>query len=137
MRPRVSELLITSVHVIMLYTVTHVQARKAMSKLGLKSISGVSRVTIRKSKNVLFVVQNPDVYKSPGSDTYVVFGEAKIEDMGAQAQAQAEQMKQAQAMAALAEASDAAAAAAENAEAPADAIADDAAPEVCICLRVM
>lgn len=72
------------------------KARKAMSKLGLKTISGVSRVTIRKSKNILFVIQSPDVYKSPASDTYVVFGEAKIEDLSAQAHMQAaEQFKQA------------------------------------------
>lgn len=42
---------------------------------------GVSRVTIRKSKNILFVIQAPDVFKSPASDTYIVFGEAKIEDL--------------------------------------------------------
>lgn len=54
------------------------KARKAMSKLGLKQIAGVSRVTIRKSKNILFVINRPDVYKSPASDTYIVFGEAKV-----------------------------------------------------------
>jgi nascent polypeptide-associated complex subunit alpha len=71
------------------------KARKAMSKLGLKAINGVSRVTIRKSKNILFVIQTPDVFKSPASDTYIVFGEAKIEDLSAQAQMQAaEQFKQ-------------------------------------------
>ncbi|VDN57566.1 unnamed protein product [Dracunculus medinensis] len=57
------------------------KARKLFSKLGLKSVSGVSRVCIRKSKNILFVINKPDVYKSPGSDTYIVFGEAKIEDL--------------------------------------------------------
>ncbi|XP_062519446.1 nascent polypeptide-associated complex subunit alpha-like [Corticium candelabrum] len=65
------------------------KARKAMSKLGLRPLSGINRVTIRKAKNILFVIKNPDVYKSPGSDTYVVFGEAKIEDMAQQAQMQA------------------------------------------------
>ena len=54
------------------------KARKAMSKLGLKSVSGVKRVAIRKSKNILFVISKPDVYRSPGSDTYIVFGEAKV-----------------------------------------------------------
>ncbi|XP_033116921.1 nascent polypeptide-associated complex subunit alpha-like [Anneissia japonica] len=62
------------------------KARKSMSKMALKSITGVHRVTIQKSKNILFVIQKPDVYKSPASDTYVVFGEAKIEDMSQQAQ---------------------------------------------------
>ena len=45
---------------------------------GLKQVGGVSRVTIRKSKNILFVINRPDVYKSPASDTYIVFGEAKV-----------------------------------------------------------
>lgn len=65
------------------------KARKAMSRLGLKSISGVTRVTIRKSKNILFVINKPDVYKSPAGDTHIVFGEAKIEDLSQQAQVQA------------------------------------------------
>ena len=45
-----------------------------MSKLGLKQVTGVSRVTIRKAKNILFVINKPDVYKNPASDTYIVFG---------------------------------------------------------------
>ncbi|XP_058964984.2 nascent polypeptide-associated complex subunit alpha [Pocillopora verrucosa] len=65
------------------------KARKSLSKIGLKTVSGVTRVTIRKSKNILFVINKPDVYKSPASDTYIVFGEAKIEDLSQQAQVQA------------------------------------------------
>merc|ERR1712123_348600 len=65
------------------------KARKIMSKLGLKKVDGVSRVTIRKSKNILFVITKPDVYKNPSSDTYIVFGEAKIEDLSQQAQMEA------------------------------------------------
>ncbi|XP_040287359.1 NAC-alpha domain-containing protein 1-like isoform X1 [Bufo bufo] len=60
------------------------KARKAMSKLGLRQIHGVSRITIRKSKNILFVITKPDVFKSPASDIYIVFGEAKIEDLSQQ-----------------------------------------------------
>nr|CAA70166.1 Nascent polypeptide associated complex protein alpha subunit [Drosophila melanogaster] len=70
------------------------KARKIMLKLGLKQIQGVNRVTIRKSKNILFVINNPNVYKNPHSDTYIVFGEAKIEDLSQQAQvAAAEKFK--------------------------------------------
>merc|ERR1711887_439358 len=65
------------------------KARKIMSKSGLKQVSGVTRVTIRKSKNILFVINKPDVYKSPAGDTHIVFGEAKIEDLSQQAQVQA------------------------------------------------
>jgi nascent polypeptide-associated complex subunit alpha len=57
-------------------------------------VTGVNRVTIRKSKNILFVINKPDVYKNPVSDTYIVFGEAKIEDLSQQAQvAAAEKFK--------------------------------------------
>ncbi|KAI8823558.1 NAC domain-containing protein [Fimicolochytrium jonesii] len=58
------------------------KARKALSKLGLKHVDGITRVTIRRPKN-------PDVYKSGSNDTYVVFGEAKIEDQNSAAQAAA------------------------------------------------
>ena len=54
---------------------------QAMSKLGLRQVTGVTRVTIRKSKNILFVITKPDVYKSPASDTYIVFGEAKVSNV--------------------------------------------------------
>jgi len=62
------------------------KARKAMSKLGLKQMTGINRVTMRKSKNIIFCISKPDVYKSPNSDTYIVFGEAKVEDLSHQAQ---------------------------------------------------
>eukprot|EP00879_Flechtneria_rotunda_P000174 GHRR01000245.1.p1 GENE.GHRR01000245.1~~GHRR01000245.1.p1 ORF type:complete len:192 (+),score=85.45 GHRR01000245.1:114-689(+) len=67
------------------------KSRKAMQKLGMKPVPGVSRVTIKKSKNILFVINTPDVFKSPASDTYIIFGEAKIEDLSAAAQSQAAQ----------------------------------------------
>ncbi|OTF82808.1 nascent polypeptide-associated complex subunit alpha, muscle-specific form-like protein, partial [Euroglyphus maynei] len=57
-------------------------------------IPGINRVAIRKSKNILFVINKPDVYKSPASDTYIIFGEAKIEDLSQKAQmAAAEKFK--------------------------------------------
>merc|ERR1712039_594798 len=67
------------------------KSRKAVSKLGMKPVPGIVRVTVKKSKNILFVISQPDVHKSPNSDTYIVFGEAKIEDLSAQAQASAAQ----------------------------------------------
>merc|ERR1719191_1915895 len=53
------------------------KSRKAMQKLGMKPVPNVLRVTIKKSKNILFLLSKPDVFKSPNSDTYVVFGEVK------------------------------------------------------------
>merc|ERR1711924_551011 len=66
------------------------KSRKAMAKLGMKPVAGIIRVTVKKSKNILFVIKEPDVFK-PSSDnpkapaTYVVFGKAEIEDFSAQA----------------------------------------------------
>merc|ERR1712072_1001556 len=67
------------------------KSRKAVQKLGMKQVPGIMRVTVKKNKNILFVISKPDVHKSPTSDTYIVFGEAKIEDLSAQAQASAAQ----------------------------------------------
>ncbi|KAF2083201.1 ATP synthase D chain, mitochondrial [Saccharata proteae CBS 121410] len=67
------------------------KARKAIAKLGLKHIEGITRVTLRRPKNILFVINNPDVYKSPSSNTWIIFGEAKIEDLNSQAQTAAAQ----------------------------------------------
>ena len=78
------------------------KSRKAMQKLGMRPIPGCVRMSVKKSNQVLFVITNPDVYKSPTADTYVIFGEAKTEDSGqmAAAAAQAAQAQQAAAQAA-------------------------------------
>jgi nascent polypeptide-associated complex subunit alpha len=60
-----------------------------MQKLGMRQVSGILRVTVKKSKNILFVISQPDVFKSPTSDTYIIFGEAKIEDLSAHVTSQA------------------------------------------------
>ena len=65
---------------------------------------------------ILFVVSKPDVFKSPTSETYVIFGEAKIEDLSSQLQAQAAQQFRMQDLSKVMAKQDAAAAAA----APAD-----------------
>ena len=67
------------------------KARKALLSLGLKKVPGITRVTLRRPKNLLFVLSAPDVYKSTNSDTYIVFGEARVEDMNTQAQMSAAQ----------------------------------------------
>lgn len=67
------------------------KSRKAMQKLGMKPVNGIIRATIKKGKNILFVISKPDVFKSPAAETYVVFGEAKIEDLNAAAQQAAAQ----------------------------------------------
>merc|ERR1711898_60398 len=59
------------------------KSRKAMSKLGMKPVPGIIRVTVKKSKNILFVIKEPDVFKTSAENpksaqTYVVFGKAEI-----------------------------------------------------------
>ena len=51
----------------------------------MKPLGDINRVTIKKSKNVLFVISQPEVYKGT-SNSYIIFGEAKIEDVSGQRQ---------------------------------------------------
>ena len=70
--------------------------RKAMQKLGMKAVPGVVRVTVKKSKNILFAIGHPYILQERDvGHVYVVTGEAKIEDLSAQAQQQAASVFQA------------------------------------------
>lgn len=77
------------------------KSRKAIQKAGMREVGGIVRMSVKKSNQVLFVITNPDVYKSPTADTYVIFGEAKTEDQNQMAAA-AQQAAQAQQAAAAA-----------------------------------
>ncbi|KAJ7300341.1 hypothetical protein JRQ81_000059, partial [Phrynocephalus forsythii] len=79
------------------------KSRKAMQKLGMKPVTGVTRVTIKKSKTIEtnfpgsfqipFVISARRV-QEPGIRHHIIFGEAKIEDLSSQLQTQAaEQFK--------------------------------------------
>merc|ERR1711903_133736 len=66
------------------------KSRKAMQKLGMKPVPGIVRVAVKKSKNILFVIKEPDVFKTndsnpKGPQTFIVFGKAEIEDLSQQA----------------------------------------------------
>merc|ERR1712193_60467 len=54
------------------------KTKKAMQKLGLAQVEGINRVVLRKDKSLLFVVPNPEVFRR--GDTWVVLGEARVED---------------------------------------------------------
>merc|ERR1711939_84676 len=61
------------------------KSRKAMQKLGMKPVQGIIRVTVKKSKNILFVIKSPDVFKTSSDNpkspaTYIVFGKAEVEE---------------------------------------------------------
>merc|ERR1712003_326920 len=62
---------------------------KAMSKSNLKHVPGIMKVVMRRKGNILFSIHGGEVYKAPGSDTYIVFGEAQPEDLISSAQREA------------------------------------------------
>ena len=62
----------------------------------MKPIPGITRVTMKKSKNIMFVINKPDIFKSPGGESYIIFGEAKIEDLAAKQAAMNEQQRSAE-----------------------------------------
>ena len=55
------------------------KARKVFSKMNLKPVEGITRVAIRRGK-MIFAIDAPEIYKIPGTDQYVVFGEARAQD---------------------------------------------------------
>ncbi|OMJ24027.1 Nascent polypeptide-associated complex subunit alpha-like protein [Smittium culicis] len=68
---------------------TEKKARKAMEKQGLEPFPGITRVTMRRARGGIFSINNPEVFKSSTSDTYIVFGEAKNDDAASRAQMEA------------------------------------------------
>jgi nascent polypeptide-associated complex subunit alpha len=59
---------------------------KAMAKMGLKPEPNITKVNIRKIGSLAFAMVQPEVYRFPGTNTFVIFGEAQLEDMSALAQ---------------------------------------------------
>ncbi|CCE73198.1 Piso0_000224 [Millerozyma farinosa CBS 7064] len=70
------------------------KARELIKKLNLKEIKGITRVTFKQRGNLIYAIDQPDVYRS-AAGTYVVFGEAKVDDMNKRiAEAQQQQAQQ-------------------------------------------
>ena len=60
--------------------------KKAMSKMGLKPVTGINRVTIKKGKAFVISIDDPDVWKSPGSENaYIIFGKPNMDGLGGSA----------------------------------------------------
>ena len=50
-------------------------------KLGMKQMTGINRVTLKKRDGLIFVINDPEVLKNGTNDnSYAVFGELKLED---------------------------------------------------------
>ncbi|CAI2380239.1 unnamed protein product [Moneuplotes crassus] len=54
---------------------------KALNKMGMKTQSGITRVTLKRRDGIVFVISAPEVYRSPTSDnSFVVVGELKMDE---------------------------------------------------------
>ena len=54
---------------------------KSLNKMGLKNQTGITRVTLKRRDGIIFVISNPEVYKSPTSEnSFVVVGELKMDE---------------------------------------------------------
>lgn len=59
------------------------KARKAFSKVKLERIDDIFRVVVRQGGRTMFVVADADVYRVVGTNTYVLFGPATVDDSAA------------------------------------------------------
>ena len=55
------------------------KCRKALTKVGMKQMSGITRITLKKRDGLIFVIDDPEVLNLENS--YAVFGELKLEDL--------------------------------------------------------
>merc|ERR1712017_294 len=60
------------------------KCKKALLKVGMKQVNGITRVTLKKRDGLIFVVDDPEVLNLDNS--YAVFGELKLEDLNRQMQ---------------------------------------------------
>merc|ERR1712086_492245 len=60
------------------------KCRKALLKVGMKALSGITRVTLKKRDGLIFVIDDPSVLNLDNS--YAIFGELKLEDLNRQMQ---------------------------------------------------
>ena len=57
------------------------KCRKALIKLGMKELTGITRVSLRKRDGLIFVINDPQVLKSTdNAQSFAIFGELRLED---------------------------------------------------------
>lgn len=53
-----------------------------MTKMGLKPVTGINRVTIKKGKAFVISIDDPDVWKTPGNEnSYIIFGKPNMDGL--------------------------------------------------------
>ncbi|KAJ1609838.1 NAC domain-containing nascent polypeptide associated complex alpha chain [Cryptosporidium canis] len=63
--------------------------RKLVQKLGLKPIPDFEKIVVRGARGLSFQIVNPEVYSVPGTKSYIIFGDARLEDRNTASQAAA------------------------------------------------
>ena len=57
------------------------KCRKALLKLGMKQLTGITRVSLKKRDGLIFVINDPEVLKSSENEqSFAIFGELRLED---------------------------------------------------------
>ncbi len=57
------------------------KCRKALLKMGMKQLTGITRVALRKRDGLIFVINEPEVLKSAeNAQSFAIFGELRLED---------------------------------------------------------
>ena len=60
------------------------KCRKALLKLGMKQLTGITRVSLKKRDGLIFVINDPEVLKSSENEqSFAIFGELRLEDPNA------------------------------------------------------
>ena len=75
------------------------KAFKLFEKVGLKSVTNINKVTIKRPKNILITISHPQVWCTTDNGTYIVIGEPKFEDLTQAAQQQMAHLLQQQMLA--------------------------------------
>ena len=76
------------------------KAFKLFEKVGLKALGNITKVTIKRPKNVLITIAQPQVWATTDNGTYIVIGEPRFDDLTQSAQQQMTQLLQQQQLAA-------------------------------------
>ena len=57
------------------------KVRKALSKLGMVTVEGVNRVTMKQKDSYILYIKDPEVFSSPQNpNSFIIFGEMTFED---------------------------------------------------------
>ena len=59
------------------------KVKKSLVKMGLKTVTGITRVSVKRRDGLIFVIHDPEVFKSStneSKDSYVIIGELKMDE---------------------------------------------------------